>query len=749
MELLAPAGSKEALIAAVKSHADAVYLGGKMYGARASAANFDDEELKWAAEYCRRFGVKLYVTVNTMIYDDEFDDLFRYVDRLVEMHVDALIVQDVGVIVALAQRYPDLPLHASTQMHIHNVDQVLWAKSLGLTRVVIARETPLEVIRKMVETGVEIETFIHGALCVSYSGQCLMSSVIGNRSANRGECAQPCRLPYTLVEEKQGKFETIETDGNFLISPKDLNTLHRIQELKDSGVISLKVEGRMKRPEYVAQVISAYRKQIDTGLTPQQLQQENEAMGQMFSRGFSDGFGFNRLPKEVLNPKTSSHVGTEIGTVIKTDAEYIHLQLKQTLRQGDGIRIVAKGFEEGFMVNFLYQNTKLVSSANGIAQLKKHMDIPRGAKIYKTTDITMMNAIRKQIDELHRTVNVKMHLSFKSGQPATLRCEANGVIVEHNSEEIVQLAQNAAMDEAALTKVLSKTKDTVFAIDTIEFDIDRRGFMPVSQLNQLRRETLQKLDDALSKNFIPYQTGTETYETNTNTVQNRWIVTVKTYEQKQVALSMGVRVFSENPDLTDEQTGLVLPRAKHHPTLHLIPTIASHIQANSHGVERIGDFGLNIANARAANYYISHGMSSVLTSVELSLKQTVDIAIKMQELYGSSAGLEVMVYGKRELMVMRACPISALYGTTPMQCSLCHTRNFHLVDRKGVRYRMEGDATCAMRVYESQSIDKTDEIAILKENGITNFRISLDQETAWQTEKLLTRILGDSMKKVL
>ena len=166
-----------------------------MYGARASAANFDDEELKWAAEYCRRFGVKLYVTVNTMIYDDEFDDLFRYVDRLVEMHVDALIVQDVGVIVALAQRYPDLPLHASTQMHIHNVDQVLWAKSLGLTRVVIARETPLEVIRKMVETGVEIETFIHGALCVSYSGQCLMSSVIGNRSANRGECAQPCRLP--------------------------------------------------------------------------------------------------------------------------------------------------------------------------------------------------------------------------------------------------------------------------------------------------------------------------------------------------------------------------------------------------------------------------------------------------------------------------------------------------------------------------------------------------------------------------
>lgn len=263
IELLAPAGNMESLIAAIEAGCDAVYLGGYMFGARSYAGNFSDEEIIEAINYAHLYGVKVYVTANTLVYEDEVTTFLNYVDFLHKNNVDAIIIQDIGMMDLLKQTYPNLEIHASTQMHVHNLEGVKLVEELGLSRVVLARETNIEEIKNIRKnTYITLEVFVHGALCVSYSGQCLMSSLIGGRSGNRGTCAQCCRQRYDLIIDNQ----KVNND-EYLLSTKDLNTLEHIGELIDAGVDSLKIEGRMKRPEYVYLVVSLYRRAIDNYLT--------------------------------------------------------------------------------------------------------------------------------------------------------------------------------------------------------------------------------------------------------------------------------------------------------------------------------------------------------------------------------------------------------------------------------------------------------------------------------------------------
>ena len=259
IELLAPAGTWEALEAAVNAGADAVYMGGKAFGARAYASNFDEEEMARAVYFAHMHRVRIFITVNTLVDDSEMETLANYLMFLNNVGVDGLIVQDVGVIRLCQKICPELPLHASTQMTVTNSGGVNFSKGIGLERTVLARELSLKEIKAACECGTEIETFIHGALCVCYSGQCLMSSLIGGRSGNRGRCAQPCRLPYALYDAKDNDMLKGKDAGQYLLSPKDMNTLQILPELIEAGVCSYKIEGRMKRPEYVAVVVDAYR----------------------------------------------------------------------------------------------------------------------------------------------------------------------------------------------------------------------------------------------------------------------------------------------------------------------------------------------------------------------------------------------------------------------------------------------------------------------------------------------------------
>ena len=293
VELLAPAGNFECLKAAIKAGCDAVYLSGKLYGARSFAGNFTNEEIKEAVKYAHLYGVKVYVTINTIIYDREIDGLLDFVRFIHKNNVDAVLVQDYGVFDLLRKKFPNLEIHASTQMHIHNYDSALVAKKLGFKRIVISRETSIDEIKKIKDNiPIEVEIFIHGALCLGYSGQCLMSTLIGNRSGNRGTCAQICRKKYNLYDDKNNKLNY----NNYLLSTKELCTLKYIDKLIDIGVDSLKIEGRMKKKEYVYMVVKTYKKAIDNYYKYGVLKIDDKDIYNLkllFNREFTKGFMFN------------------------------------------------------------------------------------------------------------------------------------------------------------------------------------------------------------------------------------------------------------------------------------------------------------------------------------------------------------------------------------------------------------------------------------------------------------------------
>ena len=314
-ELLAPAGSMESLKAAIAAGCDAVYLSGKMYGARAFANNFDNDELESAIKLCHLYGIKVYITVNTLIYEDEVESFLEYIEFIHKINVDAVIMQDLGMIDLVRKMFPNLEIHASTQAHVHNLEGTKFMEQLGLARVVLARETPIELIEEIKKnTNIELEIFVHRALCLSYSGQCLMSSLIGGRSGNRGSCAQCCRQPYDLIKNNK----KINKD-KYLLSTKDLNTLYNIDKLIDIGIDSLKIEGRMKRPEYVYLIVSLYRKAIDSYIKKGRIDIKDEDIKEIkkiFNRQFTKGFIFHEDNNNFTNSYRPNHMGIDIGKVI-------------------------------------------------------------------------------------------------------------------------------------------------------------------------------------------------------------------------------------------------------------------------------------------------------------------------------------------------------------------------------------------------------------------------------------------------
>ena len=314
-ELLCPVGNFEALKEAIYNGADAVYLGGKKFGARKFANNFNNEEMIEAIKFVHFYHKKIYVTVNTLLFNDEIDECLEYIKFLHENDIDAVIMQDIGLIELVHSKFPDLEIHASTQCHNHNIENINFMKSLGVKRVILAREVSLDQINKW-DTDVDLEIFVQGALCVSYSGCCLFSSLNGTRSGNRGECVGSCRLPYKLTDGTN----IYETEGDYLLSLKDLCSLEHLKEILDSKVVSLKIEGRMKSPEYVGYVTRLYRTIIDTYYKTGEINYSlNDILNlkKLFNREFTKGYLFNENSKNIANIKSSNHIGVYLGEIIE------------------------------------------------------------------------------------------------------------------------------------------------------------------------------------------------------------------------------------------------------------------------------------------------------------------------------------------------------------------------------------------------------------------------------------------------
>ena len=413
LELLAPAGGYEALVAAVNNGADAVYTGGKSFSARAYADNLSEYELYKAIDYCHLYDRKLYLTLNTLYDDGEITDVLKYAENMYKRGMDAFIVQDLGTAVYMVKS--GLPVHASTQMTVHNLNTALRIKNIGIKRIVLSRELRLREIEYIAEKAcVEIEVFVHGALCFCYSGQCLMSSFIGGRSGNRGRCAQPCRKRYTLVDEnmKMTNGKDVYSKG-YLMSMKDLNTLNQIDSLKRSGVTSLKIEGRMKRPEYVALVVNAYRKAIDEKLKKEDVLKAEA----IFNRGFTKGYIFGDKNREVINIVNPKNIGEKVGTLTDIRNGTGYFDFDESVSLGDGISVG----DDGFIIVSMRQKDKNVKKAVGKTAIPLKGKKIKLGDVYRTFDADLIKEAKKTYENSPAKIPLKAYLIFRIGYPLKVR----------------------------------------------------------------------------------------------------------------------------------------------------------------------------------------------------------------------------------------------------------------------------------------------------------------------------------------
>lgn len=743
-ELLAPAGTMECLIAAVQNSADAVYLGGSRFGARAFAGNFNEEELVEAVRYAHTYGVKIYVTVNTMIYDEELEEVLDYIGFLYANHVDAVIVQDIGLARHIHGRFPELELHASTQMHIHNIAGVCEMVELGFTRVVLSRECTIEEIAAIHREfpKLELEVFCYGALCISFSGQCLFSSMIGGRSGNRGECAQACRLTYDLIEEKDGRFDVIDTKGKYLLSPKDLNALTIVDEMVEAGVYSFKIEGRMKRPEYVASAVSYFRKSIDAALKNRRFQLTEKDMHELksiFNRGFTLGHLKNTRGSVLMSMERPNHQGVEIGKIVAVDKKNKRATIKLTapLKQGDGIRIVGAE-DEGFTLNFLYRDGLLVNGVDGGECEIEYRNTPYriGSRVCKTTDVELMKRVQETYSKPHRYHEISMKLEATVGTPLVLSVSDGIHEVVVKSEEVCDTAINRPLQEERVKEQLSKLKDTPYCLGKFEFVSDGKSIIAISVINQLRRNAVEELSKKRVelKRSKPISYNEKVIVVNNSTPT--FSVSVYTEAQLKAALSCGIElIFVRNKELYEKysnEKGVVLASYRvneENYSYGVTSLLACEMGAVREMVEKNGDLyidsTLNVANHSSIEFYQSIGAKRIMLSEEVSmtrlnsLSKSVDLSL-----------LEVLVYGRSELMVSKHCVINTnTIDTGKKHCNMCRgNAKYSLIDRKDEVFPIVCDELCYNHIMHSKTLVAISLLNELKDIGIQHYRLAFTTE---------------------
>lgn len=763
VELLAPCGSMESLIAAINKQADAVYLGGDKFSARAYASNFDRETMEKAVDYAHLYGVKVYVTINTLIKENEINEALDYIGFLYKIGVDALIIQDVGVLQRIKEQYGDFEIHASTQMTIHNGDGALFFYEQGFKRIVLSRELSLKEVKHISkDLGIETEIFVHGALCVCYSGQCLMSSMIGGRSGNRGRCAQSCRLPYTLVNEESGE----ETTG-YLLSPKDICTIENIEDLIESGTSSLKIEGRMKRPEYVAAVVESYNNAISEVYkkkTPK-VEDSKKVLMKLFNReGFSQAYLYKNVGRDMMAYKTPKNSGVYIGEV-EENGEVIlldHLSLK------DGIRIG----EEGFAVNKLIVNNIEVEKAEKGDKVKIFpKKYKKGDKLYQMSDNILLDELKLSYKNPYdRKIELEARVSFKVGEPIKISLKYNGDKYEVQGD-LVQVALKKPLDIEKIQENLKKSGDVPYKIEKIIFEEFTEGFLPVSSINNLRRELFDKI---IEQETLRYK---RTYYNNKVVVSSKVkeevpeiMVSVMTKEQFKAIENSNVKnvimnVWGKNSkdlDINDLKISiekgiepyLYIPsiiKEEYNYICKVIDENISNIQGlvtSNAGIiykyrgrlKLIGDYKLNLFNSSAVSFY-SKSLDAVNLSLELNRREIKKL------MDNSSDNIQYTVYGKVESMVSEYCPIGSTFGGKDSNKSCnepCKNNSFKLVDRMNANLTVKTDRFCRAHIYNTIPLNLIKEMNELKEFGIKSFKVDFVDENYEKVLEVLESLKGNN-----
>lgn len=508
-ELLAPAGDAQALRAAVENGADAVYFGGKMFGARAYAGNFDRQEIKAALEYAHTRDVRVYITVNTLVDNREFGELTDYLFFLYREGVDALIIQDIGVAGLIKELLPDFPLHGSTQMTVHNAAGCSFLENLGVERAILAREVGLAELMSICQNSpLDLEVFVHGAICFCYSGQCLLSSMIGGRSGNRGRCAQPCRLPYHLVDEKEQEVRGIP--GKYPLSPKDLMLLREIPDLIKAGVTSLKIEGRMKSAEYVATVVRIYREALDSAWDDPQnymvSSQDVQDLALVFNRGFTTGYFHGDPGRELIGYTKPNNRGLFLGRVEKVVKNRISIMTRLPLKVGDEIEFWTGDGHSSLTLEKIYvrgRSTEQVPSGSEL-EISVPFHVKKGDRVFKTHDQQLVELARESISGVsRRRVPLNVRVVAHLGEPLLLEGrDEDGFHAIAQGEFLGERARKHELTADLLDEQIGRLGNTPFTLHDLECDIEAGVIFPISEINAVRRQLTVALEKA---RLYPFQ----------------------------------------------------------------------------------------------------------------------------------------------------------------------------------------------------------------------------------------------------
>lgn len=644
-ELLSPAGDMESLLEAIHNGADAVYLAMKSFGARKFAKNFSKEEIIEAIKLCHLYGVRIYVTMNTLVKESEVEDFLEQVKYLHINGVDAIIMQDFGMISLVRKMYPNLEIHASTQANNSSLDTIKMFYEMGVKRVVVSRELTLEEI-KQINFPIEIETFIHGALCICYSGNCLMSSMIGTRSGNRGECAGSCRLKYALKDnDKTSPYE-------YLLSTKELNISTKFSSLLNSNITSFKIEGRMKSAEYVGFITKFYRNIIDNKNI--NLKEETEKLKVLFNRKFTEGNLFKT--DNLMNTKSPNHIGIEIGKVLEVTNKYIKIKLTKELNQEDGIRFNESN--SGMIVNFLYdKNMKLTNSvkANDIAYIDNKVDLKRKDTIYKTIDKKLVDSLKKY--DLKK-IPVKYKVIAKCGSNLSIKIsDGENEIIKEGSP--VEKSKTSPITKERIEIQLKKLGNTPFITNNINIEMDNDIFISIGEINEIRRYLTNSLIDIRSnykKDVIEEKVDFKNIE-----VKKESGMVATCYKETQLlkCLSMGfIRIYVKDINLYEKYKN-------HKEVYYYVERNTFNISNNL--VEKnlvseylipkkdnlIGNYFLNIYNSYSAYYLLEKGFKNICLSVELDSNEQIEIIKALKDKFKIDINPEILVYGRCENMIIK------------------------------------------------------------------------------------------------
>ena len=760
IELLSPAGDFEGLVSAVQNGANAVYFGLDKFNARVNGRNFEDEELVKAIKYAKLRNVKTHLTLNILIKNKEFEEALKLVEFAYNSGIDAVIVQDLGLAKKIMELFPKLEVHSSTQMTIYNLDGVKEIEKLGYSRCVLARELSIEEIKNICKnTNIEIEVFIHGALCICYSGQCLMSSLIGGRSGNRGKCAGTCRLPYSLLKDGQ------EQEKGYLLSSKDVCTLDILPELIEAGVKSFKIEGRMKSKEYVGIVTSIYRKYIDLAESNQEYvvdEKDREMLMQIFNRGgFSTGYLKGKLGKNMMYTKRPNHIGTLLGEVISYNPNKGHVKIKlsKELNLGDSIAI---GDSSCKISELMQKNNNIkMAKENDIVTIGRIKGkIKPKDKVYKTVSIKLNQEMDQKIgkENIKRKVNCNIELKQDEVIKLELQDMDTNISVNLEGDSIAKKADNTGITSKRIEEQLSKTGNTIFKIENINIKMDESIIVPISSLNEIRRRGLEELEHKLLESFKREQVNLKL-----NVKEEKFI------SKKEVKVTLCLNKISKEIDYASLKnvdnvyipfkyfleedlkesieniskkfsTYILLPaitKSNYEKILYNnLPKIAEKVEgiviSNLSQIYEIEKLGIN-GKKIVANYTMN--IENNFTVEELKKLGVCKYIVPPEAEKETIGGLieniekETIVYGRTLLMTTEYCTIGTLKNCPAM----CQKGEYTLKDRMGFEFPIYTDRiNCNNLIYNSKITSIS-----YKDLQTDSIRIDILEETREEIQRII------------